>query len=472
MKKLLSLLMLSAVALTAKATHLMGGDLTAHYDSAANGYIVKLTHYRDTMGVPMYTNTMIEVYQYDPVTTTYTFLQTLHIPLNTALSTALLPSFPYGVEVGVYDDTITLAPGRYRLMSTECCRNGAILNMATPLNESMMLFTELDVDVNNNSTPGFMAMPVAYFPVNQPATYNPLPYDPDGDSIAWALNTPISTFSTVTFQMDTVDGFVSPSADVSGPFTMNPLTGEITWTPDTVGNFVQSFEVNEYKNGVAVGKIIRDMQYVVIPSGSNVSPYFQMVTPYNSNTSQGYQYVYYHAGQQLSFEIKGADVNSNNTLVMEAYSPAFEMANPATFTTTTAGNEVIGTFNWTPPAGYNKDMLAVFRVKDGQFSNDFTLVMKNGATSVAGVAGSLNSITVYPNPAQKRINIAMELDRDIHADVALYSVTGQKVKDVYAGKLMKGSTQLSEEVSVAPGVYHLIVRENGSLVKSVAITIQ
>ncbi len=450
----------------------MGGELTAHFDTATNNYVLTLTHYRDTIGIPLSSSASLYIWSYDPVNSSWSAFQNVNAPLDTALSTSLIPNFPYGVEVGVYRDTITLPAGQYRILNTTCCRNGAIVNLAQPLSENMVLYTDLTVG-NNNSTPGFLAMPVTYFPVNQPATYNPLPFDPDGDSLAWALNIPIGYGgSTSAMALDTVAGFTTPPGDPSGPFTMNSMTGEITWTPDTIGNYVQSFEVNEYHNGVQVGKIIRDMQYIVIPGGSNVSPYFQNVSPYLTNAGAGYNYIYYQPGNQLVFEIKGADVNPNTQLEMEAYSSTFAMVNPATFTTQQSGNDIIGTFSWTPPAGFTQDVITVFRVRDGQFSNDFTLMMKLGSTSVTEVNTSVKDCQVFPNPSQGKLNVALELNRDSQTEIQLLNIHGQKVASVYEGKLMRGSNLLSADLTLSSGLYYLTVSQDGAVVKTITVAIQ
>lgn len=477
MKRILFFVLLIALNFSAKATHLMGGEIVAHYDSASSAYVITLTHYRDTMGIPLYTTNDIAVYQYNTTTSSYSLLQTLTVPLNTALGTALIPSFPYGVEVGVYTDTIALTPGQYRIVNETCCRNGAIVNMSNPLSESMTLYTDLTVDTLNNSTPGFLAMPVAYFPVNQPAVYNPLPYDPDGDSISWNLNTAISTNTynagagSVTFT--NVAGFVAPSAAASGPFTMNSVTGEINWTPDTVGNFVQSFEVKEYKNGVQVGTIIRDMQYVIVPGTGTSSPLFSNITPYNVNTSQGYNYIYYNPGQQLLFQIQGTDPNNNN-LTMDAYSQAFLLPNPATFTVAGTGSLIAGNFLWTPPANYTQDMIVVFRLKNGQFTKDFTLLMRKNPnpSGVSNLTNGVQTINVFPNPAKNKINVSLQLDKAINGDVALYSSIGQKVKSIYTGKLMKGNMQLTDDLNLSAGMYFLVVKDNGNIIKTVSVAIQ
>lgn len=474
MKRFLFIALLLISGFSSRATHLMGGEIVAQYDTALNAYIITLTHYRDTLGIPMYQTADIYIYQ-DTGSGNYV-LQTLDIvPLNVSLSTSLLSNFPYGVEVGVYTDTVTLAPGTYRITNETCCRNGAILNMTTPLSESMTLYTDLYVDTFNNSTPGFLAMPIAHFPINQPAYYNPLPFDPDFDTLSWSLNTPISThmFSQPSLVFTSVTGFTAPAADPMGPFTMNPVTGEITWTPDTLGNYVQSFEVNEIKNQVTVGKIIRDMQYVIVPGGGNSSPFFQNVSSYNTNQAQNYYYKYYVPGQPFTFQIMGSDPE-HNALQLTAFSQAFSFANPATFSTFNSGNDVVGTFQWTAPATFTKDIIVVFRLRDGMFTRDFTLLLRKGdVTSVDNINGDVNNaVKVFPNPASNQLNISFDLDKAIDGDIALYSSIGQKVALLHQGAVAKGSSTISSSLHVAAGMYYVVVRDKGRVIKTLPVSIQ
>jgi hypothetical protein len=450
----------------------MGGEIVAEYSTAANGYVITITHYRDTFGVPLYTTIPVNIFQYDATVSDWIPFTFINIPLDVAASTALLPSFPYGIEVGVYRDTVPFPTGHYRILNGTCCRNGAIVNMAMPLNEELLLYTDLDVDALNNSTPNFLVMPVAYFPINQPATYNPLPYDIDGDSLSWNLNTPYTNYSLSPMALGTVGGFVAPSAAASGPFTMNPVTGEISWTPDNMGNYVQSFEVTEFKNGVAVGTIIRDMQYVIVDTNGNAAPNFMAQTPYNTNTTQNYNYLYYTPGQAVTFSIQGTDPD-NNPMQMTAFSTTFMMPNPATFTSTTSGNTITGTFQWTPPANFVKDVIVVFRLGDGMFAKDFTLLLrKKDPTGITSVPSSLKNIAAFPNPAKDKLNVSLDLEKEIDGDISLYSIMGQKMHTIYSGKLPKGTTRLSDDIKLSSGMYYLVVKDNGRTVKTVSVAIQ
>ena len=74
-----------------------------------------------------------------------------------------------------FTDTIDFpSNGYYMIKWTDCCRNGAIVNMANPLSESMSFLTYVNVDsANPNSSPTFLAPPVSYLPANTLWQYNP-----------------------------------------------------------------------------------------------------------------------------------------------------------------------------------------------------------------------------------------------------------------------------------------------------------
>ena len=161
-----------------------------------------------------------------------------------------MTGYPYGVETYFFHDTITVpGPGEYTVEWYNCCRNGAIQNLANPLSENMYLSTTFtNVQGATNSTPVFLAPPVTYLPINQPWQYNSLPFDVDGDSLVWTIDTPLTDLGLYCA------GWVTPSAALpADAFMIDATTGQINWTPDMAGNFVASIRVEEYSNGVKIG---------------------------------------------------------------------------------------------------------------------------------------------------------------------------------------------------------------------------
>ena len=142
MKKILLLIFACFFVFSSNATHLMGGQITATHlssDSSGHHYIVELTAYRDTVGVPMASTadfTVTHYYLGGLSTTTYT------VDYDSTSGNLLPTVTVYGVEVYSFIDTITLSSAGYYSISWEdCCRNGAIVNMSNPLSENLFLIT-------------------------------------------------------------------------------------------------------------------------------------------------------------------------------------------------------------------------------------------------------------------------------------------------------------------------------------------
>ncbi len=478
MKKLLPLIILLCLNFGAKATHLMGGEIVITHLTGSD-YEVRLTHYRDTIGIALAAHSDILVDVLDTTTNHYiNMYSNMQVPLNPTYTIPLLPSFPYGIEVGVYIDTISLLPGEYRISNRECCRNGAIHNMASPLTEGLGLYTDFTVPntagLSNNSSPDFLLMPVSFFPNNTAINYNPLPFDIDNDSLSWGLNIPYNNVATNV--LDTVDGFVPPLADPTGPFTMNPVTGEITWTPNTLGNMVQSFQVDEYRSGVKTGSIVRDYQYVVIPP-----PFSNRYLPQTEiqsndlqyNSVQNYYYLEYFPGVQLTFDVHGTDADSNSQLSMISSSEIFHLNNPATFTTNSTTNTITGTFSWTPPTGYDKNVIVVFRLRDGLWTTDFTLRLQPGDPQrTHTVDQKISGIKVYPNPSDDNFTISLDNLEANTTQIELHNYLGQKVDNIFEGKLPRGHWDIQYTEDLPAGVYLIRVSVDGTPVQSVPLMVR
>lgn len=480
MKKLfiLSVLLIFSISFKANATHLMGGDITVGLDSGGSTYTLTLSLYRDVLGIPLYSAETVNMYAYNTTTGQYDFVTAYSIPQNTALSTTLLPSFPYGVEVGIYTQTLSLPAGKYQFIYNTCCRNYAIANASAPGTESLVLYTDLEVFSSTaNSTPQCLTMPLAYFPINVPAYYNPLPYDIDGDSLAWSLDTPIGQTSYLYSPSPTpirVAGFATPPGAATGPFTMNAYTGEITWTPNTLGNFIQAFKIDEYRGGTQIGSIIRDMQYVIIPDTSTDSIWCSAITATMHDASENTSYIYYTPGTEITYNIDGHCLRASDFLKLDAYGAPFTMASPATFTSSRVGTTISGTMKWTPPAGLTKDVIMVFRLTGGIFSTDYTLILRKDPhpSGVATVQGRQSTISVYPNPVHNNINITFNTIKAINSDISIYSVLGQKVKTIYNGYLPKGDHKLNDDINLPAGTYQVVVKDNGAVINTAHVVVE
>ena len=225
----------------AQASHLMGGQITVHHDTLSQ-YTITMTVYRDQLGVPM--DTTSNTFHITEATSGFdTTIPATFLSFDTLSGSTVT----YGVEEYTFQTSINLpVAGHYNIGWYNCCRNAAIINVTGGASgNGMYLNTDFEVfAAASNSTPVFLNQPIAFVPLMTAWSYNPLPYDADGDSLVWYIDTiqdqdPISTGGV------NIHNWYQPSSDTSGVFTVNPLTGEITWTPDAVGNWVASFVVDE-----------------------------------------------------------------------------------------------------------------------------------------------------------------------------------------------------------------------------------
>jgi len=456
-RPLLSLLVFVLMGTSTFATHLMGGEITVK-NTAPGEYVVRLAVYRDTLGIDASLTQF-----YDLKDDLGNVIAANIMDMDVANSGTPLPGYPYGVEPYVYYDTITglNTPGSYTIEWSQCCRNAAILNMIDPDSESMWLTTDFEVYANtSNSSPVFLAPPVIYLPVNVPWQYNPIPFDSDGDSIAWAIDVPLSSGGVP------VAGYTPPSSAVSGPFSVDPVTGIVSWTADQLGNFVASFLVEEYRNGVKIGEIRRDMQYIVVQSQSSM-PMFTNMNALPQNTS-GYPQLDLVAGQPFQFTFLGADADVNDVLYMYAYGGMFEVANsPATFTTnfgSTGTNSIEGNFAWTPDASTinQSPYLLGLRILDGLFAFDETVLVTVDLSSGIETPKQVSLTNVFPNPSSGHLNLSFYLPSSSQTAVVITDMQGREVES-FSRSLNAGNHLLTFQPQVSAGTYLLQIRtENGA----------
>ena len=105
MKKLFTTLLIGLISLSTFASHLMGGQIVAT-NLGGYEYEIKLTAYRDTMGIPMATYATFQITMdsagvITPITTLTVLADSMSGGLVMGVSAA------YGVEVYTYTDTIT-----------------------------------------------------------------------------------------------------------------------------------------------------------------------------------------------------------------------------------------------------------------------------------------------------------------------------------------------------------------------------
>ncbi|MCG3165186.1 MAG: hypothetical protein POELPBGB_00948 [Bacteroidia bacterium] len=308
------------------ATHLMGGEITVTHVTG-NSYRITQKIYRDCAGVTLSTTTPVSISSAATGTTnvnlTRVSITDRSILCPGQVSRCASSSGVPGIEEHLYQAVVTLNPNvTYTIASNLNARNNAITTLTNAGNQSMYVATTFFTGATGgNSSPQFLNLPIGNFCAGQSASLSPGGFDSNGDAIVYSLiNARQAANSSVVYAA----GFngTNPLSSSTG-VAINPNTGQISFTPSVVNQVsVICVRIDEYRNGVKIGEIIRDMQIRMINCSGNTPPSI----PALSN-------VVVPVGQQYCVNIPVTDVN-NNLITLTANSGVIP---PATFTITSSG---------------------------------------------------------------------------------------------------------------------------------------
>lgn len=166
-------------------------------------------------------------------------------------------------------------PGRgtYTIGMTDPNRIGGILNVNYPNSirvkfhiATTFTFLSQQFQGKNNSAI-LLQPPIDVGCVGKTFVHNPNAYDPDGDSLAYEWVVPLQDVGTP------VPNFLLPDQIDPGPenkISLNEVTGDIVWdSPQRKGQYNIAIRIKEYRKGVLINSIIRDMQIEITECDNN-----------------------------------------------------------------------------------------------------------------------------------------------------------------------------------------------------------
>ena len=293
MKKIiLSALLLVAFlipAFQAMATHAAGAELVYELlPGTTNQYKFIYKFYRDCSGAATAPTTVTMCYNsYCGASGSITLNSYGTLPsgnTNGAPVGTGCPGFPTtctggtlpGYQEWWYTANFTLPTtcSLWKFSVTINARNNAILNLQNPGTQSLYVEALFDNSVSqNNNSPYFSNPPIPYCCINQPFNYNNGTIDVNGDSLYFESIQP-RTSSGICSSAPTNINYVVPPLPAppftplnpfptGGTFLVNPSTGGVSFTATATGAYVITERVSEYRNGVFIGSVMRDIQIVV-----------------------------------------------------------------------------------------------------------------------------------------------------------------------------------------------------------------
>ncbi|HXS37889.1 MAG TPA: gliding motility-associated C-terminal domain-containing protein [Flavipsychrobacter sp.] len=256
----------------------------------------------------------------------------------------------------------------------------------------------------NASTPryAYPALP-AYLCANQHVVYPTGPYDPDGaDSLSTAdgvvyYSTGVSAnygkYNSGLYNLG-FDQFHPVNATASDPYTVDPGTGEATFTSSTAGKYVVGFSTTsyDYYTGNKIAYNDREVNYSVITCTAPYPPPTIDTTPQSlvGGNLEGYDTIDVCPGTLLKFNINAVDtVSSLFKLYMSSNSKTTIPG--SSFSTAGSGTaSVKGTFSWTPTGSDIGIHTIVFTASDSScLSSSDPVVAKSYSTVIIKVLSSI-----------------------------------------------------------------------------------
>lgn len=380
MKKLLFLILfLLSFTNVTKASHAAGGELLYTWISDST-YKITLKFYRDCSGIPepasmtCYCLNMCTAY-----CTQLTLNKVTSIPNGQEVSTGC-PGYPStcnggtfpGYREWIYENTITL-PSRcnfWKFYISENARNTTITNLASPGTQNLYIEATLNNQyAQGNSSPYFTVKPVPYLCVNNPYNYNNGAVDPNNDSLSFSIIQPkngaascTSVPNDIQFSNTTLYNLTNNPLSTANTFNINPTTGQITFTPDIQQNAVVSVLVKEWRNGIQIGSVMRDMQIIVkactIPTPTlNLDTISIFGGSWNNGRVEGC------GGQPVSFCFDAKSSNSSAILVVSSNNTLVTPGSTLNITNNYT-DSVRTCFNWSPAPLDTGLRILTFTIKD------------------------------------------------------------------------------------------------------------
>ncbi len=249
----------------------------------------------------------------------------------------------------------------YQIQVSQCCRNNAITNVTQPGSRYIYSdVTTIDLSVPNSS-PRFLQLPTPYICYGQEFSFNQGAVDPDGDSLVYRLDFCQGGTTAGTAASPVV--YVAPATNTSPivsnpPMFIDPFTGDIFITPSAIQTSIMCVFVDEYRDGVLIGTIERDIQVKVINCGANRVPQLTGITDDpNQPTFQFTDTIC--AGVPATLYITSQDSNVGQFLTL-----TWNNGIPAANFTSTPGFNAYGILTWNNPIASTQPYTFTVRVQD------------------------------------------------------------------------------------------------------------
>lgn len=272
------------------------------------------------------------------------------------------------------------APGTYTLAVEDPNRNFGVVNIPNSVNVPMFVQSELVINpfLGINNSVQLLNPPIDQGCVGKTFIHNPSAFDPDGDSLSFKL---VRCKGAGGFD---IPGYTYPQASIS--FAIDPVSGDMIWeTPVLQGEYNVAFIVEEWRNGIRIGSVTRDMQ-ILIGACNNNPP--EIITISDTCVV---------AGTLITFDVTAIDPDGNK-VTLTANGGPFELPDsPAAIVPDPAsGNDTVTTtFFWNTNCSHirKNPYTLLFKAKD---EHPVVSLTNLKTVNITVIAPALNELQAVP----------------------------------------------------------------------------
>lgn len=261
-------------------------------------------------------------------------------PQDTVLRDQIQLIAGYDAQTNIYRTTHTFAgSGTFRITVEDPNRNGGIINIGGGSGSDQQPFciaSEIVISpflgVNNSVV--FTDCPCPEYACgNTKYCYNPQAFDPDGDSLSYSLVACLG-FGCNSMAVPLVYQFPD---NYGGVISIDPTSGTMCWdAPSLLGEYNVAILIEEWRQGIRVGSVLRDVQITVLGNCNNDPPVISDVKD-----------TCIIAGDNISFNVTATDANAGDVVTLTGNGSPFSVANnPASFPSASTPSPVSSTFSW------------------------------------------------------------------------------------------------------------------------------
>ena len=232
-------------------------------------------------------------------------------------------------------------PGDFIISCEDPNRNGGILNIPNSINVPLYIYSELIISPfqgEYDNSPILLIPPIDNGCVLQPFYHNPGAYDPDGDSLSYRL------VPCRGAQGQVIPGYTLPPT--THTIHLDSITGDFFWdSPPRQGEYNIAILIEEWRNGVKIGSVLRDMQIIIVACNGHPP----VIEPLRDTCVE--------AGTTLTFPVRAYNPPDSSSLTLTGNGQPFILTDhPASINPNPASGSglVTATFTWPTICGHVK----------------------------------------------------------------------------------------------------------------------